>query len=264
MLHRASLCILLLSASVAALAADDSAREAQADEATATIELPSKETAEYWVIRSQALTELIPFMTQKRAEFKETHRLMAQYLDSIGKGEDFIRSGAKAPDDPEIYAEALGIADEIKASGVKLPKKPLTWDQLVEIAMQHELHVGYMPTHVSDAEELAMIRKVCQQKQTYGQKVRRDLGDVVKKCMNIWVYLGTIDRQGDCKVYLYREREKERLAKEEQMRQRREARAAMGHEVRAQREYERERMKNEQMWENRRRRMDRRYYGYRW
>ncbi len=264
MFYKMVLCVLLPT--TIALGAAGSGAKPPADDPNESIALPAKNTAEYWVLRSEAQTDLVRYMTQKRADFQDTHKRMLQFLDSIGKGEDFVRSGVKAPDTPEVYVQALGIADQIKASGIKLSEKPATWEQFVEAALQFKLREGYLPTRVADAEELALLQKGCEQKEVYGQKVRKELRDIVKKCMDIWFYLGTIDRQADCKVYVYRERENERKAKEEAAQQARDQRAAAGREMRARQQYEKAMMRNEQMWASHYRRMNAQYYnsGYRW
>ena len=66
-------------------------------------------------------------MTQKRTEFKETRKLMAEFLVSIDKGEAFLKSGVKAPDDPKLYHEVIGMDDRIAQADVNLPKKRLEW-----------------------------------------------------------------------------------------------------------------------------------------
>jgi hypothetical protein len=233
-----------------------------------TVRLPGKETAEYWVIRSQALTEFVPFLTQKRAEFQEVRKLMRQYLDETGKASDYLASGVKAPDTAAVYAQALGLTDELARLNVKLPEKPATWEQLVTVAMEHTIFEGYFPTDVASGEELTTIKRICGQKETYGKKVRSELHDTIRDCMNIWTYLGTINAQAECRTYVYREKEAARIAKEEELRQRREARVATGREVRAQqqiyREAQREARNQEAAWAKRQARMGSRYGGYRW
>ena len=40
---------------------------------------------EYWVIRSQALTELTPFLSKTRTKAKGHYNMLTDYLEHIGK-----------------------------------------------------------------------------------------------------------------------------------------------------------------------------------
>ena len=171
MFYRAIIFLLILSVSVVDSVATEGNTGITSDTLEIEVQLPSKETAEYWIVRSQALTELIPFLTEKRVEFNDYYRLMIQYLDEIEQRVDYNRSGITAPDTAETYARALGIYETLMQEGVKLPDNRPTWDQFVELAMQHVLSEGYMLTQLSGEEELAMIKKICEQKEVDGQKV---------------------------------------------------------------------------------------------
>jgi len=178
------------------------------------VKLPSKDTVEYWVIRSQTLTEFVPYMTQKRTEFKETRKLMSEFLVSIGKGEDFLKSNVKAPDNPKLYHEVIGMGDRIAQADVNLPEKRLDWEPGVEFAMRIIMIEGYLPTHVADDEEFETIKQLCAQKEKYGQKVREELHGFVQECLDVWFYLDTIDKQAAYREYAFLVEEKERKEKE--------------------------------------------------
>jgi superfamily II DNA/RNA helicase len=213
------------------------------------------------------MTEFIPFFTQKRSEFKETFKLMAQFLVKIDKAQDFLGSGVKAPDDPKLYMEVVGVADRVAQVDVNLPEKPLGWEQSVELAMEIIMYEGYLPTDVADEEELQTIKRLCAQKERYGQKVRKELHDLVQKCLNVWFYLDTIDKQAAFKEYAYlekererKEQEKEREAREEQRREWREAQR----EARADQKFYLKEQRRYDMWRRRENRLSYRYSRYRW
>ena len=233
--------------------------------AAPTLKLPSKDIAEYWVIRTQTMTEFIPFLTQKRSEFKETSELLAQFLVKIDKAQDFLNSGVKAPNDPKLYMEVIGVADRVAQVDVNLPEKPLTWEQSVELAMGIIMYDGYLPTDVADEEELQTIKRLCFQKEKYGKKVRKELRDLVQKCLNVWYYLDTIDKQAAFKEFAYLKKEMERKEKEKD----REARDKRRQEQRmAQREaraaWEFERKEQGKQVRYRRSRLNYGYSRHRW
>jgi type III secretory pathway component EscV len=221
----------------------------------AKIELPAKGTSEYWVVRSQAMTELIPFLTKKRSEFNEHLEMLGQFLDEINKGEDFLNSGITAPDTPETYAKALDIAEKINKN-IQLPDKPMTWEEVAELAMEHIMYEGYMPTDVQGPEELEMLKKICGQKERYGQKVRKDLRQVVKKCMNIWTYLGTIEQQEAARVYAYREKERKQKEYDEKLQALKAQRTSLAVQRREQQKHN--------QWLIRQDSLSNRYNRYRW
>jgi hypothetical protein len=197
------------------------------------IGLPAKESTTYWVIRSQAMVELIPFLTKKRTEFKGHLKLLTDYLTSIGQAEAFLASGTEAPLSPRLYAEALGKTEEMKERHIPLSDKPLTWEQTVELAMKHVLREGYLPTDIEGEEELRMYKDICKQKEKYGNKVRKEVRQVAQKAMNIWLYLGKIDQQGRYKLFVYETKKLEREARAQRKERIRE-------EARAKKQYERE------------------------
>ena len=54
------------------------------------ITFPPKEDPEYWVIRSEAMHEVTPFLTKKRAEMKDKRKFLAEYLLKIDKAEEMV------------------------------------------------------------------------------------------------------------------------------------------------------------------------------
>ncbi len=98
--------------------------EAVQNKDTAAAEkLPPKDTVEYWVIRSQTLTEFIPLLTKKRTEFKKISKLMARFLVKTGKSQAFLDSKIEAPQNPELYIKVIGIADRVKEAEIELPPR---------------------------------------------------------------------------------------------------------------------------------------------
>ena len=82
---------------------------------------------------------------------------------------------------------------------IDVPKERPSWDQLVEIAMQHALYEGFWPTDV-DADELQDYIDICKKKEEYGQKVRNDLRKNLDQCAKMWVYLDQIKKLGEFKA----------------------------------------------------------------
>ena len=183
----------------------------------ADIKLPSKDSTEYWIIRSQSITELIPFLTKKRTEMKGNLKLFTDYLMVIDKGEAFVASDLEVKFTPTIYAKALGIYDELESKGVNFPDKLLTWDQTVEFAMRFVLQEGYMPVDIDGKEELDMYKKICMQKEKYGVKVQKEVRQILNKCVRVWTYLGTIEKQSAFRVFAYQEKEAKELARKERL-----------------------------------------------
>jgi hypothetical protein len=215
------LAMIELGAGIAAAGEDKNAVDEKAA-ALEKMELPSKDSAEYWVIRTQTMTEFIPFMTQKRAEFRKTSKLMMDFLLKIGKAADFHDSGVKAPDDHKLYLEFVGLADRAAQANVHLQEKRPSWEETVECAMKMIMVEGYLPTDVADEEELQTIKRLCAQKEKYGQKVRDELHGLVQECLDAWFYLDTIGKQGAFKEYKYLQEENERKEKEEALEERKE------------------------------------------
>lgn len=237
------------NAEEATVAAEES-REAADD-----LKLPGKDTAEYWVIRSQTCTEFIPLMTQLRSEKKETVDLMIQFLKKIGKAQDFLKSGVKAPRSLELLFKETGEDTMYAEMGLELPEKQLDWDQSIEDAMRFVLSEGYNPTNVAGAEELAIIKQLCAQKEKYGKKVGKELDETIWEGLDIWFYLETIGQQEACDEFVHTQLEAQQ-----------EAIKKVGAEVKEYRQ-EKELLRREQqkqnIWQERQNRLRNRYYGNR-
>ena len=193
---------------------------------------------EYWVIRSQALTDLIPFLTRTRTEAKGHYKALTDYIKHIGKGQDFLDSSITGPSSPAEYARLTGKAEEFEKNNIKLPEKYMTWDQLAELAMEFVLNEGYVPTDVNGPEEIEMFKQICERKEKYGKKVQTDLRKLAQDCMDMKAYLDSINEFEKCVKYTRYQKEQKEQAKKEEMERRREDQAAV---ARAKRETERER-----------------------
>ncbi|MHC4552815.1 MAG: hypothetical protein ACYSUT_08635, partial [Planctomycetota bacterium] len=171
-----------------------------ADTESAEAKLPPKDTTLYWNIRSEAVSELIPFLTSKRTELKKKTQFLADYLLKIDKATEFVDSDVKDPEDMKYYVEVLNLTKNFNDANIPIPEKRPTWDELVEIAMQHVMFEGYMPTEIEGETEMLMFQELCKKKEEYGRKVRKDVHDVLTKGVRIWIYLGTINEQGNAKA----------------------------------------------------------------
>jgi antitoxin component of RelBE/YafQ-DinJ toxin-antitoxin module len=194
--------------------------------------------ADYWVIRSQALTELIPFLTSTRREAKGHYKALTDYIKYIGKGQEYLDSDIKGPSSPAEYVRLIGKAEEFEKNNVKLPEKYMTWDQLVELAMEFVVNEGYVPTDVNGPEEIEMFKQICERKEKYGAKVQTDLRKLAQDCMDMKAYLDSIDQFEACVKYTRYQKEEKEKARKEEMERRREDRAAVG---RSKRETDKER-----------------------
>lgn len=165
------------------------------------IQLPEKDTPEYWVVRSEAMGELTPLLTKKRAEMKKKRQLLADYLLKIGKAEEMAAADIKVPDDPALYAKALGVDQGLKDLDVSMPKKLPTWEELAQFSMRFVLHEGYLPMQFDSPEDAAGFADVCRKKEEYAQKVRKEMRGYVKDALKMWTYLGTIGEQAAAKEW---------------------------------------------------------------
>jgi anti-sigma-K factor RskA len=165
------------------------------------IKLPEKDSPEYWVVRSEAIGELTPLLTKKRAEMKKKRQLLADYLLKIGKAEDMAAANVVVPNDPALYAKALGVDEGIKDLDAKMPKKLPSWEELAQFSMRFVLHEGYRPMLFDNAEDAAGFAEVCRKKEEYAQKVRKEMRGYVKDCLKMWTYLGTIGEQSAAKEW---------------------------------------------------------------
>ncbi len=221
------------------------------DSARADVQETSSD-AEYWVMRSQALTELIPFLTRSRTEAKGHYKVLTDYLKYIEKGQEFLRSNITSSFNPAEYAKAIGKTEEFVEKNIELPEKPWTWEQLVEFAIEFIKQEGYIPTDVKGADEIEMIKKICRQKAKYGRKVRDELRNIAQNCMDMKAYLESIDQFDAFLKYARYQKEEKENAKKKRMQEGNEAKAAA---ERARRE---DRKRNE--WQERQERLDNRYY----
>ena len=165
------------------------------------IQLPEKDSPEYWVVRSDAVGELIPLLTKKRAEMKQKRQMLADYLLKIGKGEEMAAAQIEVPDDPALYAKALGLTEGFEQRDVTLPKKTPTWDELAEFAMRFVIYEGYVPVEFDGVEDAAGFIEVGKKKEAYAQKVRKEMRAYVKDCLKMWIYLGQIGEQAAAKEW---------------------------------------------------------------
>ncbi|MCE5186639.1 MAG: hypothetical protein LLF76_10995 [Planctomycetaceae bacterium] len=162
--------------------------------------LPQKDSAEYWVLRSDAIQEFIPLLTKKRSEMKTRMKMLNDYLLQIGKASEFAAHDIPVTYNPAIYAEILKIGPRLRQMNIRPPNQRPTWDQLVEIAMQHVLAQGYLPADVEDSE-MQQFAAACKKKEEYGQKVLGDIRAIMDQCVRMWIYLRQIGRLDDFKAH---------------------------------------------------------------
>jgi hypothetical protein len=226
-------------------------------EAGDDLKLPDKNTTEYWVLRSQTCTESIPFLTQLRSEKRGIVDLMVQFLKKTGKAQDFLKSGVKAPESPELLLKEIGDDKRYAEMGLDIPINPLDWEQAVEDAMRFVLYEGYLPTDLDGEDELEMIKQLCSQKERFCKKVRNELHETIREGLDIWFYLETIGQQEACDEFIHNQFEAEQLEKEQ----------AQG-EVKdhlTEQKLKRQEQQKQNIWQERQNRLRNRYYrgGYR-
>ncbi len=161
---------------------------------------PEKGSGEYWVVRSQAMTEFIPFLTKKRSEVKKIQKMLADYLLKIDKASDFSKQDIPVKFDAKVYTQILRINHLPEDLGVDLPEKRPSWDQIVEVAMRHALDEGVFSTEV-ETTELQQYVDICKKKEAYGQKVRSDMRKSLDQCARVWTYLDKIGKLDDFKSF---------------------------------------------------------------
>jgi len=181
-----------------ALYAQETAVTPDDQESDEEIQMPDKGTPEYWNLRSEAMSQLLPFLTKKRTEMKKQMQMMADYLLQIGKASEFAESQVPVPTDPAVFIEILRIGQSLEQMNVPLPKTRPTWDQIMDVAMKHVMLDGYLPTAV-EPEELPQYIEMCKKKEEYGQKVRKDMRTSLDQCARMWVYLDSIGELGNFK-----------------------------------------------------------------
>jgi hypothetical protein len=221
------------------------------------IKLPSVDTAEYWVVRTQAVTELTSFMTKKRSEVKAKLGYFKDYIDQIGKTDEAIVSNMQGADDPKLRLQVLGVLDNLESKNIPIPQKPLSWEELVEFAMKFVLNEGYLPVTIEGQEELDNFKKILERKEQFCIKVRKDAEAIVVVAVKSWLYLGTIDKQQDFRLYMLNRKQQEKQAVEDQRR------AILDDKVAADRQ--RREQEKQNIWQNRQDRLQERTgrgYGY--
>ena len=215
--------VLIISSACVATEAVESpndviAKPAEVNAATngslSNIVLPSKDSTEYWVIRSQAVNELISFLTKKRAELRSKLEYFKSYIEEIGKTQDMLASNIQGSDDPNLRAQALGIFDEMQSRGIAVPKKPLSWEELVEVGMRFEISEGYLPVDINE-QELVGFKNTLKKNEQLCIKVRKETLEVADKAVKAWLYLGTIGKQKEFRFYVIDQKQKQEQAREE-------------------------------------------------
>jgi len=185
-------------------AAEPVLQEPQIDESAGVVEikLPPKDSSEYWAVRAEAMSKLLPLLTQKRTEAKKQVQLLADYLLSIGKATEFAEKKVPVPSDPNVFLEVLQMGQRLEEMNMPVPKKRPSWDELVEIAMEYVIYDGYLPVEIEEGEDRLQFVQACVKKEEYGQKVRKDLRTSLDQYARMWVYLDSINKKNDFKVYL--------------------------------------------------------------
>jgi len=243
--------IFVLTLVVATCFAAETDKNASSEKDAEKVAEKDPSQAEYWVIRSHALTELTPFLAKTRREAKGHYDMLTDYLKYIGKGQEFLNSGIKSSFDPAEYAKAIGKTEQFVEKNIDLPSKPMTWNQLLEMAMEFVKEEGYIPTDIKDAEELDRYKKICQQKEKYCRKVRDELRKIAQDCMNMKTYLESIDQfEAFLKYTRYQKEEKAKARKE---------RAKEGREELAAKERRRREWEKKNVWLDRQRRLTSNY-----
>ena len=159
------------------------------------IQLPETDSPDYWVIRSDAVTELTRLLTSKRAEIKQIRQMLADYLLKIGKAEEMASKNIVVPDDPKLYFEALGLEHLYEDNDLDAPLKTPTWEELAEFSMRFIIFEGHVPMQFDGVEDVASYIQVAKKKEQYAQKVRREMQGYVKDSLEMWIYLGQIGQQ---------------------------------------------------------------------
>jgi hypothetical protein len=171
------------------------------------IKLPSRDTAEYWVVRSQAVNELTSLLTKKRSEVKVKLSYFKDYIAQIGKTDEVLASDIQGSDDPKLRAQVFGILEELENRNIPIPKKPLSWDELVGAGMKFILSEGYLPVDIEGQEELDNFKKILERKEQFCIKVRKETDGIVAVAIKSWLYLGTIEKQKEYRLYVNRQQQ---------------------------------------------------------
>jgi hypothetical protein len=163
--------------------------------------LPPKDSTQYWVIRSEAISEFVPLLTKKRTEVKMKLQLLADYLLKIDKASEFAGRNMPVTFDAKVYLDILQMGEGLRQMNMELPKERPSWDALVEVVMKYVLYDGYLPTDVEEGDDAAVYIEACKKKEEYGQKVRQDIRTVLDQAAKIWVYLDSIKELDNFKAY---------------------------------------------------------------
>lgn len=224
-----------------------------------SIQLPAKDSGEYWDLRSHAVTELTGFITTKRAELKEKLESAARFLAQEGLTLKFNKSKINLPDDPVVYFKALGISGEYLTANTKglSPQKPIEWETLIELAMKYVSLDGYDAVVVVDKEEIAYLKNSCTMKEKYALKARKEVRDQINKIVSIWVFLGTADKQQALSDFFIAEQTQKKTAEAARIKQGQDTLKDRERAIQEQRRLDKESI-------SRQRRNDRYYYRYYW
>jgi hypothetical protein len=222
-----------------------------------SIKLPDQSSSEYWVIRSEAITELTPFITKKRAMLKERIQYFKDFMlaNGLDYAKDFFAADIQVPADPKLRAGILGLLDKLEAKGIDLPPKPLTWDELVNVAMQFVQEEGYQPVQIEAGPELEQFKAILDRKEKLAIKIREELEVQLKLAIKAWLYLGQIKKQDEFRAFVVQTKEKN---KQEMDAKRQQLLSDKTTADRTRREQEKQ-----NIWQNRQDRLQNRYgYGY--
>ncbi len=235
------------------------AKPASEQDAIQTVQLPIKDTGEYWDLRSHAVTELTGFFTTKRAEMKEKLDSATRFLAQEGLTLQFNQSKITLPDDPEVYFKALGVTGEFLKANSKgfSPKKAIEWEPLIELAMKYVVVDGYDAAVVADKEEIAYLKNSCEMKEKYAQKARKEFRDQINKIVSIWLFLGTADKQQAMSDFFIAEQAEKKAAQAARIKQGQDAAKDRQRAIQEQRRIDKENM-------SRQIRNDRYNYRYSW
>ncbi len=176
-------------------------------------QLPSEESTRYWVLRSQALNELIPFLTQKRSDLRDKYGYFNDFLEEIGKTQAFSATRIKVPESAKARLEIVGLLEDFEDREIQLPEKPVTWNEIVEIAMQFVMSEGFVPIDIADEAELQSFKNIMNRREDFCRKIRRDFKRTLDNCVKAWLFLGSINEQETFRSYVVKEKAAVKAAK---------------------------------------------------
>jgi hypothetical protein len=180
------------------------------------VQLPAKDSAEYAVVRSRAVSDLTSFLTKKRIDLDENLAYFVAFLDKLGKADDFITTPMDIPKDPKQRFAVLGVLeDEFADRNIRVPEKAMSWNEMMEIAMRFRIAEGYLPVSFADGEELKTYKDILKRRESLPRKMWADVNKKVEACLKAWTYLGTINQQQGFKLFRFKEREEQTRLEEE-------------------------------------------------